>query len=299
MDAEFDILIIGSGAGGGTVASALAPLCAEGARIAVLEWGPHFNDDEFTGRELEMAEKLFFGSGAIGNRDQTLTVACARGYGGSTLAYTGTSIEIPQRSLDHWDVPGLSLADLAPRMKRYKQQNNVHELPDEDINENNQLFAAGCRTLGYAVKRFPVNIKGCKGSGMCNMGCPNQAKQGTNRVQLPAAEAQGVQVITNCRVHRITPQGVEAEVIALAPWPAVLLAERSLSLRRQDRRCRRRNHAQFGAPRPLAPAGGSAGAWPLLHLPPRLDPGGAARPADHQLLRLPEDLLLRRFRGTG
>src|SRR5260370_40646646 len=47
---------------------------------------------------------------------------------------------------------------------------------------------------------------------MCNMGCPNQAKQGTNRVQLPAAEVGGVQVITNCRVHRITPQGVEAEV---------------------------------------------------------------------------------------
>ena len=212
MDADFDILIIGSGAGGGTVASALAPLCAEGARIAVLEWGPHFNDDEFTGRELEMAEKLFFDSGAIGNRDQTLTVACARGYGGSTLAYTGTSIEIPQRSLDHWNVPGLSLADLAPRMKKYKQQNHVHELADEDINENNELFAAGCRKLGYAVKKFPVNIKGCKGSGMCNMGCPNQAKQGTNRVQLPAAEAQGVQVITNCRVHRITQQGVEAEV---------------------------------------------------------------------------------------
>jgi choline dehydrogenase-like flavoprotein len=101
-------------------------------------------------------------------------------------------------------------------MQRYKQQNNVHELPDEDINENNQLFAAGCRALGHTVKKFPVNIKGCKGSGMCNMGCPNQAKQGTNRVQLPAAEAQGVQVITNCRVHRITPHAVEAEVVS---WP--------------------------------------------------------------------------------
>src|SRR5258708_40261720 len=99
MDAEFDILIIGSGAGGGTIASALAPLCAEGARIAVLEWGPHFNDDEFTGRELEMAEKLFFDSGAIGNRDQTLNVACARGYGGSTPPHTRTPIEIPPHPL--------------------------------------------------------------------------------------------------------------------------------------------------------------------------------------------------------
>src|ERR1700704_1008417 len=100
MDAEFDILIIGSGAGGGTVARAPAPLCAGGARIAVLEWGPHFNDDEFTGRELEMAEKLFFDSGAIGNRDQTLNVACARGYGGSTLAPNRTPIVNPARSLE-------------------------------------------------------------------------------------------------------------------------------------------------------------------------------------------------------
>ena len=129
MDAEFDILIIGSGAGGGTVASALAPLCAEGARIAVLEWGPHFNDEEFTGRELEMAEKLFFDSGAIGNRDQTLNVACARGYGGSTLAYTGTSIEIPQRSMRALGRPGLTLADLAPRMQRYKSRTTSTSCP--------------------------------------------------------------------------------------------------------------------------------------------------------------------------
>ncbi|MBV8526581.1 MAG: GMC family oxidoreductase, partial [Acetobacteraceae bacterium] len=66
MPERFDILIIGSGAGGGTVAAELAPLCQEGARIGVLEWGPRFRDGEFTGRELEMADKLFFDSGAIG-----------------------------------------------------------------------------------------------------------------------------------------------------------------------------------------------------------------------------------------
>jgi choline dehydrogenase-like flavoprotein len=212
--AEFDVLIIGSGAGGATVASELAPLCGEGARIAVLEWGPKFRDDEFTGVELEMAGKIFFNSGAITNRAQTLTVACARGYGGSTLAYTGTSIEIPQRSLDRWAIPDLTLADLAPRMAKYKRQNNVHELPEEDINENNSLFKTGCELAGHTVKKFPVNVKGCRGSSMCNMGCPNQAKQGTNRVQLPAAERFGVQVITNCRVKKIAAHSVVAEVVA-------------------------------------------------------------------------------------
>jgi long-chain-alcohol oxidase len=222
---EYDVLIIGSGAGGATVASELAPLCAEGARIAVLEWGPKFRDDEFTGREVEMAEKLFFDSGAIQNKARTLTVACVRAYGGSTVAYTGTSIEIPQRSIDRWNVRGITLGDLAPRMEKFKRQNNVHELPDEDINENNRLFKEGCDKLGFAVKKFPVNLRGCRGSGMCNMGCPNQAKQGTNRVQLPRAQELGVEVVTNCRVDRIGDRALVAEVAPIAygepsPWPA-------------------------------------------------------------------------------
>ena len=44
------------------------------------------------------------------------------------------------------------------------------------------------------------------------MGCPNQAKQGTNRVQLPAAEAGGVEVVTHCRVERIGPRRLDAVV---------------------------------------------------------------------------------------
>ena len=52
---RYDIVIVGSGAGGGTVAQELSPLCREGLRIAVLEKGPRLGDDEFTGRELEMA----------------------------------------------------------------------------------------------------------------------------------------------------------------------------------------------------------------------------------------------------
>ena len=41
---SYDIVIIGSGAGGGTVAQELAPLCNDGVRIAVLEKGPRLRD---------------------------------------------------------------------------------------------------------------------------------------------------------------------------------------------------------------------------------------------------------------
>src|SRR3989475_6284699 len=61
---SYDIVIIGSGAGGGTVAQELAPLVRDGVRILVLEKGPRFADQEFTGRELEMADALYQDGGA-------------------------------------------------------------------------------------------------------------------------------------------------------------------------------------------------------------------------------------------
>ena len=215
IERDYDIIIIGSGAGGGTVARELSPLCGDGKTIAVLEWGPKFRDEEFTGRELQMANKLYFESGGLLTEGREMTCAFGRGYGGSTMVYTGTSIDLPEHVAERWAVPGLTYDDIIARTQKYKQENNVHILDDKLINENNDLFRIGCDKLGLNARKFPVNIKGCLGSGACNMGCPNQAKQGTNRVQLPQAEQGGVEVVTHCRVEKIGERCVEAEIKAL------------------------------------------------------------------------------------
>ena len=88
----------------------------------------------------------------------------------------------------------------------------MHLLEPEFINDNNRLFHDACRRLGYCVEQFPVNVKGCQGSGLCNLGCPNAAKQGTHRVQLPEAERNGVTMGTNCRVDRIDDRVLYATV---------------------------------------------------------------------------------------
>ena len=209
---EFDIVIIGSGAGGGTVAKELAPLAADGRRIAVLEWGPKLADDAYTGREVEMARQLYFSSGGVLTRDKTVTMAYGRAYGGSTVVYTGTSLTVPQSVVDRWNTPGIDFDDLQRRSAKYLEENNVHLLDETELNDNNRLFRDGCRELGFRVRQFPINVKGCRSSSLCNLGCPNGAKQGTDRVQLPAAEAAGVEVITNCRVTRISDGQCEAVV---------------------------------------------------------------------------------------
>jgi len=211
-DHEYDIVIVGSGAGGGTVASELASLCDDGVRIAVLEWGAKLREDEYTGRELDMTRKLYFDSGGTFTRDRAVTLAYGRAYGGSTVMYTGTSLTMPERVAEAWNVPGLDFADLDSRSKKYLEDNNAHLLAPDLINDNNRLFLEGCGKLGYRVEQFPINIRGCKGSGLCNLGCPNQAKQGTHRVQLPRAEKCGVEVITNCRVTTLGDRVCEAVV---------------------------------------------------------------------------------------
>ncbi len=210
----YDVIIVGSGAAGGTVAHALIPLVQAGRRVLVLEQGPRLDDHEFTGRELEMANALFEDGGGVLTADGAMTLAFGRAYGGSTVTYTGTSLVPEPHVFEHWQVPGITHADIAERAARFAEQNGVHFLRDDEINENNGLFAAGCRTMGLEAGRFPVNTRGCKGSGLCNLGCPNAAKQGTHRVQLPAAERAGVEVVTRAEVLRVGEREVQVLVHA-------------------------------------------------------------------------------------
>ena len=215
---SYDIVIVGSGAGGGTVAQELSPLCQkDGARIAVLEKGPRLRDEEFTGRELEMAQTLYESGGGFLTAEGTMTLAFGCAYGGSTAVYTGTSLLPSERVIQHWNVPGLTVQEIEQRAQKFMVENNVHLLEDKLINDNNRLFVEGCRRLGYRVEQFPVNVKGCRGSSLCNLGCPNQAKQGTDRVQLPRAERNGVEVITRCEVLRIAGKTLLARVSPKPP----------------------------------------------------------------------------------
>lgn len=208
----YDIVIIGSGAGGGAVAAALAPMVSQGVRVLLLEQGAKLEDHEFTGREADMADSLYEDGGGFLTADGTMTLAFGRLYGGSTVVYTGTSLIAPTRVIREWAVPGLDHRDIERRSQKFMADNHVHFLPRVLINENNKLFFNGCYRSGYKAEQFPLNLRGCKGSSLCNLGCPNAAKMGTNRVQLPAAERAGVEVVTRAEVVRLEDQAAVVRV---------------------------------------------------------------------------------------
>lgn len=225
MNHDYDLVIVGSGAGGGTVASRLIPLAQAGARIALIEAGPHYTRDYFTQREIEMMGLLWRG-GAWPTQDGAITMATGKGVGGSTMMYTGVTFRMPDAVLQDWDLPGLTPEDMAPRFDRLEREIHVIEPTPDMINDNNRLFQEGCDRLGYTVEKIPLNLKGCQQNGFCNVGCISGGKQGTLEVQIPQAVAGGIDLIPNCHVRAVHDRSLSVEVgetpagTHAGPWAA-------------------------------------------------------------------------------
>lgn len=224
MKRDYDVVIVGSGAGAGAVADRLTPLAKEGARIAVLESGPHYTREYFTQREIEMMG-LFWHAGAWPVKDGSITIAAGKAVGGSTVMYTGVTFRLPDEVADEWAVPGVTAEDLRPRFDRLEREINVIEPGDDMINDNNRLFKQGCDKLGWPVEKIRLNVKDCEQSGFCNLGCSSGSKQGTLEVQLPRAMEAGIDLIPNCHVDRVSEGTVFGRVGPApagsrpGPWP--------------------------------------------------------------------------------
>ena len=78
---SYDMVVVGSGAGGGTMAQRLIPMVEAGYRVLVLEKGARLRDEEFTGSELEMAPTLYEAGGGFLTADGAMTLAFGSAYG--------------------------------------------------------------------------------------------------------------------------------------------------------------------------------------------------------------------------
>jgi choline dehydrogenase-like flavoprotein len=229
------VVIIGSGAGGGTLANELA---SKGIDVVVIEAGSRFTEADFENDEWAMYERFTWhdkrttsGSSAIvENFGDTPTVIC-KGVGGSTLLWAGMcprfqDHEFKTRSA-YGDVAGANLADwplgledIAPYYDRAEDKMGVtgtHSIPRLPANNNFKVMAAGARRLGYgridtnnvAVNSEPRDGRNaCDQISFCRQGCTSGAKWSTLNAEIPKAEATGrCEVRANAMVLRIERDG--------------------------------------------------------------------------------------------
>ena len=210
LDDPSVVVVIGSGAGGGTVAETLT---GNGVGVVCLEAGRRLDPTEIVTNEAEMFGKITWlderqGSGVV---PPPFPVWNCKTVGGTTVHWTATAIRLLEHELqarNHYgaiagttlaDWP-LNLAELAPYYSAAEDRLGVtgtHRIDRLPPSNNYLVFQAGAEKCGYreintgnlAINSKPRAGRGsCLQLGFCSSGCAVGAKWSTLHTDIPAAE---------------------------------------------------------------------------------------------------------------
>ncbi|MGB0495661.1 MAG: GMC family oxidoreductase N-terminal domain-containing protein [Kangiellaceae bacterium] len=207
---EYDVVIIGSGAGGGVSAEILS---SAGLSVLIVEEGPLRTHKDFKLKEKIAYAELYQEAAGRQTIDKGIQILQGRSVGGSTTVNWTSSFRTPDKTLEYWqsefNITGLSSEDLSPYFDWAEQRLNVAKwrIPP---NKNNQLLADGAKKLGWSLAAIPRNVKGCANLGYCGMGCPINAKQSMLVSTIPSALANGAKLISRARAESIIVKGGKA-----------------------------------------------------------------------------------------
>jgi choline dehydrogenase-like flavoprotein len=206
-----DVVIVGSGAGGGVMAGELA---AAGKDVVILEKGGYFSESDFTAVEAQMMPELYLRRGMLSTADLSVIVQAGSCLGGGTLVNWSTSLRTPPEVLAEWEneygFTGAASPEYARGFDAVEQRLGVNT-DDSAPNRNNAALQRGCEALGYSWSSIPRNASGCEQRcGYCGFGCQHGRKQSTMLTYLQDAHDRGARVLVRCVVERVLIEGGKA-----------------------------------------------------------------------------------------
>jgi choline dehydrogenase-like flavoprotein len=225
------VVIIGSGAGGGTLAHELT---RRGIRVVLFEAGRRgsmagFSQDPGAAfAQLSWLDpRTTSGTWGVTQSSPDMPVWIAKGVGGTTLHWTGATPRLRPWELrartTYGDVPGTSLIDwpiaygellhwyrAAEKRLCVTRRNGNPGMP---ASNNFKVMYAGAKKLGYRqvhTNYLAINTRAqdgrglCIQQGFCSQGCKTGAKWSTLYTEIPRAEATGnLDLRTESMVTRI------------------------------------------------------------------------------------------------
>ena len=208
---EADVVIVGSGAGGGVTAEILA---LAGLKVAIVEEGALRSSSDFKMREADAYPALYQESAARKTSDKGINILQGRPVGGSTPVTWPSSFRTPPATLDWWRrhhaLPGMTPDALAPWFAMMEERLHIADWPGAP-NENNAVLQRGAGKLGIPTGLIRRNVNGCWNLGYCGMGCPTNAKQSMLVTTIPSALDHGAVLVTRARAERFVFQGDRAD----------------------------------------------------------------------------------------
>tara|TARA_R110000796_G_scaffold232481_1_gene350782 strand:- start:20330 stop:21919 length:1590 start_codon:yes stop_codon:yes gene_type:complete len=204
---DADVIIIGTGAGGGTSAEILANA---GLKVLLVEEGSLKTSSDFKNDEAKAYAELYQEGLARATQDGGIGILQGRTVGGTTTVNWTSSFRTPDPTLAHWaqvhGVKGLDSASMAPWFARMEERLGIAPWA-VPANANNEVISTGCEALGWHWKVIPRNVRGCWNLGYCGTGCPTNAKQSMLVTTLPAALEKGAILIHRLKAEQLVIEG--------------------------------------------------------------------------------------------
>lgn len=200
---DTDVVIIGTGAGGGTAGEILSKA---GLKVIMVEEGPLKSSNDFDMQEDSAYSNLYQEGMARGSKDGAFTIMQGRCVGGSTTVNWTSSFRTPEHTLTHWhkhhNLKGFSPEDMAPWFTKMEKRLNIGQW-QQPPNANNQVLIDGCKKLGYDWQTIPRNVAGCWNIGYCGMGCPTNAKQSMLVTTIPETLNHNGELLFSAQAERL------------------------------------------------------------------------------------------------
>ena len=215
LELEADVIVVGSGAGGGVIAGTLAQ---RGLSVVVVEAGPYLTEADFTQLELPAYQQAYWRGGPQASADLNFTLMAGWAMGGGTTVNWTNCLRTRAWVREEWAAAGLE--DVGTGFERHLdavwERLGVTEAAS-DANGTQEKVAEGARRLGWRASVASRNVDAAhhdvETAGYLGFGDQSGAKRSTVKTYLQDAFDAGARLLPDTYVERVLADGGCAEGI--------------------------------------------------------------------------------------